>query len=798
MAPGKACVHCGADCGSKPVSWNKLDFCCNGCMQVYRLLNENKLYKYYDIEKTPGIRVAEAEHGGKYEYLDKDDVKEGLYLFYDEGIARVKFYIPLIHCASCIWLLENLGKLNSGIKHSTVNFVKKEISISFNTHEISLRQLVELLVSIHYKPEITLNSDDGVDSAGKSRLLLYKIGVAGFVFGNVMLYSLPEYFNGEPLGESLGSFLYYLSYILTVPLVFYSGSDYLVSAFKNLIKGLINIDLPIALGILSLFGVTSYEVLSGSGPGYSDSLSGFLFFLLLGKWYQGKSYEALSFDRDYRSYFPVAVTRMDNEGEHSALLGEISRGDKLLIRNRELIPADSRLNEGTAMIDYSFVTGESAPVHKEPGDFLYAGGIQNGGSITITVEKEIEQSHLTSLWNQSRAEDHENKGIKALIDRVSTWFTLAVILIALSGFTWWIIDDSFSKAVMVLTSVLIVACPCALALTIPFTFGNVMRILGKGGMYIKNTSVIENIIETDTIVFDKTGTLTRPDMNRIRFVGKELSDKEKAYAYSLARQSTHPLSIAIASAYPYESRPARGYVEVAGRGIYAKIDGHDIKLGSCEYVTGKKDCGIHEKSAVYFSVDNNTRGYFEIGNFYRQGFEGLIKDISATYKTYLLSGDNDTEREFLENYFVPGNIHFNMDPHQKRDFIAGLQSGGRRVLMTGDGLNDSGAFMKSDVALSVADDIYHFSPAGDAIIDAEKFTRLPAYLSFCKRSMTIVRLSFFISFLYNIIGLSFALSGNLSPVVAAILMPLSSVSVVAFATLATRLPGNRMLKKISR
>ena len=314
-------------------------------------------------------------------------------------------------------------------------------------------------------------------------------------------------------------------------------------------------------------------------------------------------------------------------------------------------------------------------------------------------------------------------------------------------------------------------------------------------MYIKNTSVIENIIVTDSIVFDKTGTLTRPDMNKVRFVGNELTDEEKIYAYSLARQSTHPLSNAIASYFSSVSKPTKGYVEVSGRGIFAQVEGHDIKLGSCEYVSGRKDCGVHEKSSVYLSVDNNTLGYFEIGNYYREGFENLIGEISERYDTYLLSGDNDSERKFLENYFKPENIYFGMDPHQKMEFIERLQSGGKRVLMTGDGLNDSGAFMKSDVALSVADDIYHFSPAGDAIIDAEKFTRLPAYLSYCKQSRSIIRLSFLISFLYNIIGLSFALSGNLSPVVAAILMPASSVSVVAFATAATRIPGRKLFNK---
>ncbi|MDX2415190.1 MAG: heavy metal translocating P-type ATPase metal-binding domain-containing protein, partial [Bacteroidales bacterium] len=760
MASGEKCVHCGADCGKRPVEWNNLFFCCNGCKQVYQLLNEKKLYSYYTIEDTPGIRTETFYHSTKYEYLDKDEVKEKIYDFFDNNIAKITLYIPSIHCASCIWLLENLNRLNKGIIHSSVNFVKKELSVTFNTDQISLREVAELLTSIHYTPDISLKNLESKTKDNSNKMLLYKIGVAGFVFGNVMLYSLPEYFNGEPLNESLGSFLYYLSFILCIPLVFFSGSDYLVSAFKNLIKGIINIDLPIALGILTLFGVSSWEIISGSGSGYSDSLSGFLFFLLLGKWYQSKTYQALAFDRDYKSYFPVAVTRITPEGEHSALLSELSKGDKILIRNRELIPADSQLIKGNALIDYSFVTGESRPVEKSQGDKLYAGGIQSGGSITVEIEKEIMQSHLTSLWNQSKEDDKAKTNIKGIIDRVSVWFTLVIIVIALSGFGWWLISDSLSKAILVLTSVLIVACPCALALTIPFTFGNVMRMLGLKGLYIKNISVIERIIKVDSIVFDKTGTLTQPDGNSVRFVGKDLSAEEIDYAYSLARQSTHPLSAAISNSLkPQKIYDTPGFVEVAGRGVFANINKLKVKLGSCEYVRGNTECNAKETTSVYLSIGDKTMGYFEIGNMYRKGYAEVLKKLGSAFKLYLLSGDNDSERRFLESHIPSGNIHFNQDPIQKRDFISELKSGKSTVLMTGDGLNDSGAFMKSDVALSVADDIYHFSPAGDAILDAASFHKLPAFIKYCKRSLTIVRISFLISFLYNIAGLSFALSG---------------------------------------
>jgi len=794
-----SCIHCGADCGKNPILFDDKKFCCNGCKQVYLLLSENKLNQYYNFEQNPGIKIDNPEHDSKYAFLDKEEVKEKIYEFYENNIAKVTFYIPTIHCASCIWLLEHLNKLNRGVKHAAVNFIKKEYTVSFDTTEISLRELVELLVSIHYIPEISLQTLEKKDKKEENRSLSYKIGVAGFVFGNVMLYSLPEYFNGEPIGGSLGSFLYYFCYILTIPLVFYSGRDYIISAFKNLIKGIVNIDLPIAIGILTLFSVTSIEVLTDQGPGYSDSLSGFLFFLLLGRWYQSKTYQSLSFERDYKSYFPVAVTLLTDGIEESTLLKEVMVGDKLLIRSKELIPADSILTEGTALIDYSFVTGESTPVKKEPGDFVYAGGIQTSGAIKIKVDKEVKQSHLTQLWNQGKNEKTHKKSLTSIIDKISVYFTLIIIAIALIVFFIWLYIGDFGTAILVLTSVLIVACPCALALSLPFTFGSTMRIFGQKGLYIKNTEVIEKLTQIDTIVFDKTGTITKPDQNSIKFNGNTLTQAEINLAANLSRQSTHPLSNALAKNYSHcESMKVNGFTEVSGRGIFGIINKQKVKLGSQEYVTNKNTLENTKASNVYFAVNNELKGYFTISNKYRDGFDTVIKKLSPQFSLYLLSGDNDSERKVLEDFFNPTQIFFNQQPKDKMNFIKSLQKKGKNVLMTGDGLNDAGAFIQSDVALSIADDIYHFSPAGDAIIDALQFKNLYKYIRFAHTSLRIVKISFLISFLYNSIGLAFAITGHLSPVVAAILMPVSSVSVVAFATFTTQILGNKYLSKQQR
>lgn len=793
---GQKCIHCGEDCGSHPVIWDDKPFCCHGCKTVYQILNEKKLDKYYEIHPMSGIKVETATVGNKYAYLDLDEIKEKLLGFSDGDVSKVTLFIPTIHCASCIWLLENLYTINPAIIASNVNFPQKKATITFNNKQISLRQLVELLVSIHYVPEITLDQLEEKTSSNSSRDLLLKIGIAGFSFMNVMLYNFPEYLPGnEQLSKLFINFFGYMSFALSLPVVFYCANDYYLSAIKGLRHKIVNIDVPITLGIFTLFAQSSYEILTGQGIGYMDSLVGLVFFLLIGKWYQSKTYEALSFERDYKSYFPVAVTLLNKSKEETIPLSNLKENDHILIRNQELIPADSKLISGVAEIDYSFVTGESLPVNKKAGEIIFAGGRQIGSNIELQVIKSVDQSYLTQLWNQDYHKQNNESQLNHIVNKVSEYFTFIVLSIAFAAGIYWVINDS-SLALFAFTSVLIIACPCALALTVPFTFGSTMREFGRRGFYLKNTEVIDNLRRIDYIVFDKTGTLTVNRSMKVEFIGDELTDKQLKIIKTVVANSSHPLSVTLnehitvdASGYQVDK-----FQEIPSLGITGVVDKIRVNIGSRKFVTGKDESEPFSTN-VYVYMEDKILGYFKIENQYRPGLQKVINSLKNKYKLYLLSGDNDSEKDNLKSLFgEEAVLKFNQSPTDKRDFILDLKKQGKRVLMIGDGLNDAGALMESHVGLTIADDIYSFSPACDGIIESSKFHILNKLIKYTHISFKIVIVSFIISFLYNVVGISFAVSGIMSPLIAAILMPISSVSVVLFATLSVKISSKHYLK----
>jgi Cu+-exporting ATPase len=292
------------------------------------------------------------------------------------------------------------------------------------------------------------------------------------------------------------------------------------------------------------------------------------------------------------------------------------------------------------------------------------------------------------------------------------------------------------------------------------------------------------------VVFDKTGTLTRPNETKIIYTGEPLLEEETEAVFSLAKQSTHPLSSAISDLYQsVKYHSPEHFVEVAGRGIFGKANNLSVKMGSEEYVCNTAGNGNQKSSVVFVSINDKIKGFYTISNQYRAGFEQVLESLKSRFKLYLISGDNEAEAKNLSAFFDTDKMLFNQKPADKAEFIKALQQKGETILMTGDGLNDAGALMQADVALTVADKAYHFSPASDAVLEAGQFQKLANFIRFTKTSLNIVKLSFTISFFYNVIGISIALSGMLSPVIAAILMPISSVSVVAFATFATRLAG---------
>lgn len=780
----KLCFHCGLDASSTEIIYDEKSFCCNGCKTVYQIFSENDLTCYYDLQQAPGATPKETE--GKYNFLDNAKIVESLLEFNDENTQIVTLYIPHIHCSSCIWILENLNKLHPSISSSIVNFGKKTVRVNYSTESYSLKELVQLLSSIGYEPFISLD-DFSVGKKNVDRSLIYKLGVAGFAFGNIMFLSFPEYFQVSGFWiEQYAPIFRWLMFAFSLPVVFYCAKDYFISAYKGLKTKLLNIDVPIALGVGVLFIRSTAEIIFNTGTGFFDSLSGLIFFLLLGKFFQQKTYNFLSFERDYKSYFPIGITKISSDNkEESIQVYDIKKGDRLLIRNEELIPVDCILIKGNAHIDYSFVTGESEAVTKQSGNKLFAGGKQLDGSIEVDVLKTVEQSYLTQLWSNDVFSKNKVDGFTTITNAISKKFTVTILSIAIVATSFWLFKDS-SKALNVFTSVLIIACPCAIALAAPFTFGNILRIFGKLKFYAKNTSVIEQLATIDTIIFDKTGTITANKETAIDYDGAQLSDNEEDLLKSTLRNSNHPLSRTLyAILNDNNILTLDDYEEHIGKGIAAKHNKNSIKIGSAPFV-GYTNETASLNTVVYVSTNNTYKGKFTFYNTYRKGLSKLFNQLKPQFDLVILSGDNAGEKENLTKLLpAKTKLFFNQKPEDKLEYIKHHQNDGAKVLMIGDGLNDAGALAQSDVGIAISENVNVFSPACDAILDASKFNQLYHFIRASKAAIKIIKWSFLLSFIYNSIGIYFAVTGQLAPVIAAILMPLSSISIVVFTTICT-------------
>jgi len=791
------CLHCGTPCSENPVSENGQVFCCQGCSKVYALLHQEGLEAFYRLKEGEPHQPVIFNNENAYELLSQEAISNQILDHRQGSLCRVTFRIPSIHCTGCVWLLENLYSLVDGIGRTEVDILRKEARINFDDSIISLTALAQQLDQLGYAPDISLASIDKKTNSKDPDRLLLKIGIAGFAFGNIMLFSFPTYLGMEVTQASpLSSLFSTLSFILSLPVLVFSSSEFWKNSWNGLKQRRLNIDLPIVLGLSALFLQSLYDLISGLGSGYLDSLCGLVFFLLIGKWYQRRTTDALSFDRDYRSYFPLMARRLEAEKEQVLPINDLIIGDRIRIRNHELIPADCILLKGAAMIDYSFVTGESAPQLHHSGDHLYAGGRQCGTALDVEIIKPVSQSYLTSLWNHA-AFKKENSRL-SITETASHYFTPVVIILALATATYWLRQNP-SAALTSMVAVLIVACPCALALSAPFAFGQAMRILGRRHFYLRSTDVVDQMAHVTHLLFDKTGTLTEKGASQMSYSTEHFSEEKLSWIKTASSQSMHPLSKELTASLEDipSSNKLTEFSEVSGKGLSAIVEGHKIHLGSKPWM---QELNIHslkddssDKHSVYIAIDGTYVGAFTFCSKQRVGIQSIFKKLSTKYKLSLLTGDHAEGTRALESLFpFCDEVLVSQTPHNKLDAVTRLQQKGEQsIAMIGDGLNDAGALRQSDVGISLTDDVQAFVPACDAILDAKALSDLPNFLLFTKATRRVVQFSFALSICYNLAGFAFAASNRLTPITAAILMPLSSITIVVFATLATRWAARR-------
>ena len=771
------CYHCGEALAGSDIHTEGKYFCCQGCMTVYHILEAHDLCAYYDLNQKPGTTIQRNSSNNRYQFLDQKEIAQRIIKFESPEVCQLNLYIPQIHCSSCLYLLERIGQLQKGILESRVNFEKKEIFISYDPRLTSLREVVETLNKIGYDPHLSLSGETtGRGTYDKERLI--KIGLAGFAFSNIMVFSLADYFAMlNEIDPMIKSSLQWFSLVLSIPVLLYAASEFFTSSYKAIKSGFINIDAPIALSLLITFGRSVYEITGHHGSGYLDSMSGIVFFMLVGRWFQSRTIASQSFDRDYKSFFPMAVTRLVEGKYIPTEVNAICEKDVIVIHSQEIIPVDAMLSKGRAEIDYSFVNGESTIQHIAPGQIIYAGARQTGGQLEMIVVKPLAQSYLTGLWNKATVRKQKYYEDQ-FYDRAGAAFGIAVLVIGLASFAYWFMRGDSQRMWNSITTVFIIACPCILLLAKTYTYGFFLSALNKANIYLRSAEILPLFSKLGHIVFDKTGTLTDARSHHVRYYGQKLERSELKMIARLVKNSTHPLSRAIGDFINIQDNgPVEHFKVYRGAGIEAWIDEHHVKIGSSEFVTGTK-CK-KSQTQVLLMIDGKLTGEFIIHNQYRYGISRMLKGIHQKYNVSVLSGDHDREAERLSKLLGPeAKLLFRQDPEQKSRYIQAIQAEHTVVMMIGDGLNDSNALQAAGLGVAVMNGNAGFTPAADMIMEAGMIRHLQQIISFAGHSSKVVRIIFTLSAIYNITGLYFAVQGLLSPVIAAILMPLTSLTIL--------------------
>ena len=754
-------------------------FCCRGCEAVFTALTSSGLGDYYQCAVTPGVsqRGAGVRDAARFAALDDPAVAARFFEFNDGALARATFTVPAMHCASCLWLLERVWRVNDAITRADVDLMRRSVRVTFRPDRVSLRGVAEVLASIGYEPAL-----DGERLPGRMpdarRRLYMKIGVAGFAFGNIMLFSIPRYANGAPLDGGFQRLFDTLNVLFATPVLLYSASDYFRSAWHAITRRTMSLDVPVALGLAVLYVRSIADIASGHTEGFLDSFTGLVFLLLVGRLFQQKAFDAIAFDRTFRSFFPLSVRREQADGASAMVpLERVTVGDRLIVRPQEIVPADAVLLDETGAIDYAFITGEERPVSLTRGDTVRAGGRAVMRALRVEVARDVSHSQLAGLWNNPVFAREKSDWLSVLSARFGAWFTvIAVGLAAAGAIAWW---PDGRMAIQVATAVLIIACPCAFTLAAPITLGTAMGVLGRRGWYLKNPAVALALSRIDTVVFDKTGTLTSPALGaRLDVVG--LSETDARLARRLAAESIHPVSRALAATGAVTGQVTH-VEEVPGAGIRGDVDGHRVVLGTARFMAMEAGTVASvDEARTGVAIDGRLRGWLSLVAPIRSGVEGVVRALSGSVDTWLVSGDHATEAPRWRAAFGD-RMHFRQSPDDKLARVRAHQHTGRHVLMVGDGLNDAGALSAADVGLAISDDTACVVPSCDIVAAGDRLRELPWLLAYGRRARQVIVLCLLVSIFYNVIGLSLALAGWLTPLITAIFMPVSSLTIIGLS-----------------
>lgn len=786
-------------------------FCCPGCQAVCEAIYAAGLEGFY--QRTPAGEVfgPPPELPAGLKFYDLDEVQQE-FTECSGPLREIQLSVDGIHCAACVWLIENALTRLPGVAEARVNLTGRRLRLRWDQTQLKLSRVLRRLGELGYAAAPFDPRSAELALKRRQRALLYRLAFAGFAAMNLMWIAIALY-AGADQGEFRDLF-HGVGAVLATPTLLYCGGPFFTSAWRGLRQRRLDMDLPIAIGAGITFVYSLVATFTGQGEVYWDTLVNFLFVILLGRYLEAQSrQQAVSATQRLLDLQPKAATVLRDGQEALVPIRAVQTGDLLLIRPGEVVPADGEILAGDSQLDEALLTGESRPVQRGPGQGVAAGTLNLSGALQVRVTGVLHKTQLGRIVHLVEQAQASKAPIQGLADRIVPWFVAITLGLALlTGLWWWSVDTN--TAILAATSVLIITCPCAFGLATPMAIAVATGQAARHGILIKTGAVLEPLSAATQVIFDKTGTLTlgRPtpvalaDADHLwqADTGSSLEDHHRhwlACAAALERFSTHPLARALrdfAQTQGLETHvlTVDQHHMQPGRGVAGRVCGAELVLGSAAWLHERgialderldakleQETRWPEASVLHLAVAGREVLRVLFGDTLRPTAQSAIAALSARgLRLSLLSGDRPAATQALAARLGGIEAIGGVLPEAKAALVAERRAAGETVVMVGDGVNDAPALVGADVGIALGGGTEVSMASADIILTGNELTRVPQTLTLAHRTLTIIRQNIGLSMAYNLLMVPLAMAALITPLVAAIAMPLSSLAVIGNST----------------
>lgn len=786
------CTHCHLEFDEKVMIKEadnpELNFCCNGCQGVYHLLKDDGLDNFYEKmgKNTIAPPVALGQDSSNF---DMESFQTRYIKTTNEGFSRVDLIIEGIHCAACIWLNEKVLGQTDGIVEASINFTNNKAKIVWDEETIKLSSIIDKIRSIGYNAYPYDRSESEKKATKNNRDYFLRMSIAIFASMNIMMIGVAKYtgfFTG--MEEDMLRLIHMAEFIFATPVVFYSGWIFYRGAYYGLKNKILNMDFLVASGATLIYIYSLYVLFGGDGHSYFDSAAMIITFVLVGKYLEviGKKGAVDTMDK-IKSTIPLEATLIVDGGKKVVAIDKVSVGDIIEVKNGEKACVDGTLVSGETSFDESSISGESLPVHKKDGDKIYSGTINVNQVVRYKAIKNYANSTLNSIVELLEDSLNSKPKIEDVTNELSKYFSVVIISLSLVTFlSWYFYDGSFEKSLIIAISVIIIACPCALALATPIASLLGVSWLAREGLLFKEAKFIETFAKANTIVLDKTGTITK---GKLEVINNPIKIEEQLHLnilYSLADSSTHPISKAIKKYLElhYDNLThleLENIEQIPSAGLKASYEGKVVLGGNSELLE-QNNISFEQNisSTVYhFSFDKKHIVSFELEDTIKEDAKEVIKYLEKeNIEVIMCSGDNEAVVSKIAAEVGIKNHKSKMSPIEKADFINELKNQNKIVVMVGDGVNDALALSRASIAIAMGNGADVSIAVSDVVILNDQLKGLEKSVYISKRTFGFIKQNLGISLVYNVLTIPIAMMGFVIPLVAALSMSLSSLLVV--------------------